>query len=476
MAGHGEELAQLSLIEVGTRISDGEISPVEVTRNALDRLEMFGSALGATTSILADEAISSARRAEREIGGGDYRGPLHGVPIGIKDLADVEGAVTTAGSDVFGNRPASSDASLVRLLKKAGAVIACKLNCDEFAYHPTGATSRHGPSRNPWNLDIISGGSSGGTGAAVAAGLIYAGLGTDTGGSIRLPSAICGLVGIKPTYGRVSLDGVRLLSPSFDTPGPMARTTMDAAVMLRAMADPLTEEMVGEANRMVHIASEIDAGLEGIRIGVPSNYFFDALDPEIASIVQNAIDALVMLGAEQVQVELGSVERLAAAQLGILTLEAYQNVMAATDGDITRVNSTLRARLKDGMDVSMRSGEDLAIALGRLRAERDDALAGYRRATGNIDVLVAPVLQRSPPTVEAARTDYQWLPNFTRPFNASHQPVVAVPCGWTEAGLPVGFQIVAPKYRERTAIRVAYTFEQSQHAPERRWPEMPLEV
>lgn len=476
MAGHGEELAQLSLIEVGTRISDGEISPVEVTRNALDRLEMFGSALGATTSILADEAISSARRAEREIGGGDYRGPLHGVPIGIKDLADVEGAVTTAGSDVFGNRPASSDASLVRLLKKAGAVIACKLNCDEFAYHPTGATSRHGPSRNPWNLDIISGGSSGGTGAAVAAGLIYAGLGTDTGGSIRLPSAICGLVGIKPTYGRVSLDGVRLLSPSFDTPGPMARTTMDAAVMLRAMADPLTEEMVGEANQMVHIASEIDAGLEGIRIGVPSNYFFDALDPEIASIVQNAIDALVMLGAEQVQVELGSVERLAAAQLGILTLEAYQNVMAATDGDITRVNSTLRARLKDGMDVSMRSGEDLAIALGRLRAERDDALAGYRRATGNIDVLVAPVLQRSPPTVEAARTDYQWLPNFTRPFNASHQPVVAVPCGWTEAGLPVGFQIVAPKYRERTAIRVAYTFEQSQHAPERRWPEMPLEV
>ena len=476
MAGHGEELAQLSLIEVGTRISDGEISPVEVTRNALDRLEMFGSALGATTSILADEAISSARRAEREIGGGDYRGPLHGVPIGIKDLADVEGAVTTAGSDVFGNRPASSDASLVRLLKKAGAVIACKLNCDEFAYHPTGATSRHGPSRNPWNLDIISGGSSGGTGAAVAAGLIYAGLGTDTGGSIRLPSAICGLVGIKPTYGRVSLDGVRLLSPSFDTPGPMARTTMDAAVMLRAMADPLTEEMVGEANRMVHIASEIDAGLEGIRIGVPSNYFFDELDPEIASIVQNAIDALVMLGAEQVQVELGSVERLAAAQLGILTLEAYQNVMAATDGDITRVNSTLRARLKDGMDVSMRSGEDLAIALGRLRAERDDALAGYRRATGNIDVLVAPVLQRSPPTVEAARTDYQWLPNFTRPFNASHQPVVAVPCGWTEAGLPVGFQIVAPKYRERTAIRVAYTFEQSQHAPERRWPEMPLEV
>ena len=246
--------------------------------------------------------------------------------------------------------------------------------------------------------------------------------------------------------------------------------------MLRAMADPLTEEMVGEANRMVHIASEIDAGLEGIRIGVPSNYFFDALEPEISSIVQNAIDALVMLGAEQVQVELESVDRLAAAQLGILTLEAYQNVMAATDGDITRVNSTLRARLKDGMDASMRSGEDLLVALGRLRAERDDALAGYRRATGNVDVLVAPVLQRSPPTVEAARTDYQWMPNLTRPFNASHQPVISVPCGWTKVGLPVGLQIVAPKYRERTAIRVAYTYEQSQHAPERRWPSVPVEV
>ena len=475
MTGQGEELAQLSLIEVGELIADGRASPVEVTRNALDRLERFGSVLGATIEILGDEALSSARRAEREIGGGEYKGPLHGVPIGIKDLADVEGVVTTAGSEVFGDRPASTDASLVRLLKAAGAVITCKLNCDEFAYHPTGATSRYGPSRNPWDRNIVSGGSSGGTGAAVAAGLIYAGLGTDTGGSIRLPSALCGLVGIKPTYGRVSLKGVRLLSPSFDTPGPMARTTLDAAVMLRAMADPITEEMVGEANRMVHITSEIDAGLEGIRIGVPSNYFFDAIDSEIESIVRNAIDALVMLGAELVQVELASVERLAAAQLGILTLEAYQNVMVATDGDITRVNSTLRARLKDGMDEAMRSGEDLPIALGRLRAERDDALAGYRRATGNIDVLVAPVLQRPPPTVESALTDYRWMPNLTRPFNASHQPVISVPCGWTAAGLPVGLQIVAPKYRERTAIRVAYTFEQSQHAPERRWPDLFLE-
>ena len=348
------QLAQLSMTDLASLIADGEVSPVEVTRNAVDRLERYGDFLGVTTSILADRALADARRAEREIRAGNYRGVLHGV-------------------------------------------IVCKLNCDEFAYHPTGATSQYGASRNPWNRDIVSGGSSGGTGAAVAAGLIYAGLGTDTGGSIRLPSVLCGLVGIKPTYGRVSLEGVRLLSQSFDTPGPMARNTRDAAVMLQAMADPLTETVVHEANRMAHLTGEIDAGLEGLRVGVPSNYFFDGLDSEIETIVRAAVDALVMLGGEQVQVELPSVESLAAAQLGILTLEAYHNVVEATGGEITRVNPTLQARLQTGMDEAMRPGETMAVALGRLRGERDDALASYRRATGDVDILAAPVLQRCPP-------------------------------------------------------------------------------
>lgn len=466
------QLAQLSMTDVASLIADGKVSPVEVTRNAVDRLERYGDVLGVTTSILADRALADARRAEREIRAGNYRGVLHGVPIGIKDLADVEGAVTTAGSTVFGDVPAVADAALVRALKQSGAVIVCKLNCDEFAYHPTGATSQYGASRNPWNRDIVSGGSSGGTGAAVAAGLIYAGLGTDTGGSIRLPSALCGLVGIKPTYGRVSLEGVRLLSQSFDTPGPMARNTRDAAVMLQAMADPLTETVVHEANRMAHLTGEIDAGLEGLRVGVPSNYFFDGLDSEIETIVRAAVDALVMLGGEQVQVELPSVESLAAAQLGILTLEAYHNVVEATGGEITRVNPTLQARLQTGMDEAMRPGETMAVALGRLRGERDDALASYRRATGDVDILAAPVLQRCPPRIESATSDYQWMPRLTRPFNGSHQPVVSVPCGWTDDGIPVGMQIVAMKYRERTALRVAYAYEQSEYAPERRWPEL----
>ncbi len=468
----GEELARLTLTEVAARIADGHLSAVEVTRNALDRLHRYAKPLGAVTAILDDQALAAARRAEREIMAGSYRGPLHGVPVGVKDLADVEGAVTTGGSNVFRPEPAQEDAALVRGLRRAGAVIVCKLNCDEFAYHPTGATSRFGPSRNPWNPAIVSGGSSGGTGAAVAAGLIYAGLGSDTGGSIRLPSAICGLVGIKPTYGRVSLEGMRLLSPSFDTPGPMARTTRDAAVMLQAMADPRTEETVRPADRMELLTNDLGAGLEGLRVGVPSNYFFDELDPEIERLTRAAIDALAMLGGELVPVEMPSVPTLVRTQGGILTLEAYHNVVAATDGDVTRVNRTLRARLKQGMDEAMRPGEDLALTLGRLRAERDDALAAYRRATGQVDVLVAPALPQRPPAIESALTNYQWMPSLTRPFNATHQPVAVVPCGWLDDGLPVGLQVVAAKYRERTALRVAFAYEQSDHAPARRWPRL----
>ena len=468
----GNELARLSLTEVGALIAAGQVSPVEVTRNCLGRLDRYAGPLGATTAILHDQALADARRAEREILAGEYRGPLHGVPVGIKDLADVAGAVTTAGSTVFGNEPASVDAGLVRGLRKAGAVIACKLNCDEFAYHPTGATSQLGPSRNPWNTEMVSGGSSGGTGSAVAAGLIYGGLGTDTGGSIRLPAALCGLVGIKPTYGRVSLEGVRLLSPSFDTPGPMARSTRDAAVMLRAMADPVTDEAIPTANRIAHLTSEMPVGLEGLRVGVPSNYFFDDLDPEIERIALAAVDALAILGGDLVQVGMPSVPDLALSQRGILTIEAYHNVISATGGDVTRVNPTLRARLKLGLDEAMRPGEDSQVTLGRLRSERDDALAAYRRAAGTVDVLVAPVLKRPPPRIDAALTDYHWMPDLTRPFNATHQPVVAVPCGWTADGLPVGLQIVAAKYRERIALRVAYAYEQSDHAPERRWPDL----
>ena len=252
----------------------------------------------------------------------------------------------------------------------------------------------------------------------------------------------------------------------------MARTTRDAAVMLRAMADPVTDEAIPTANRIAHLTSEMPVGLEGLRVGLPSNYFFDDLDPEIERIVLAAVDALAILGGDLVQVGMPSVPDLALSQRGILTIEAYQNVLGATGGDVTRVNPTLRARLKLGLDEAMRPGEDPQVTLGRLRSERDDALAVYRRAAGTVDVLVAPVLKRPPPRIDAALTDYHWMPDLTRPFNATHQPVVAIPCGWTADGLPVGLQIVAAKYRERIALRVAYAYEQSDHAPERRWPDL----
>ena len=470
---NGDDLCRLTLLEVARLIQGGEVSPVEVTRACLEQTERLNPTFNAAIRVLGDQALEAARRAEREIAAGDYRGPLHGVPVGIKDLADCAGVPTTLGSHLFDDRIPSSDAALVRQLKQAGAVITAKLNCDEFAYHPTGATSQYGPSRNPWNPEVASGGSSGGTAVAVATGMCYAGLGTDTGGSIRIPAAACGVVGVKPTYGRVSLRGLSLLSPSFDTPGPLARTTLDAALMLQAMVDPASEGAVRESNRMVHLTSEMEAGLEGLRIGVPSGYFFDGNDEEINTIVRATIDCLPMLGAELVAVDIPSVEDMVAALLGILTIESHFNVMEATGGDLTKVNPTLRQRLEEGLAQAVRPDESLPVALGRLRALRDDALASYRRTAGAIDVLVAPALRRSPPLVEDALEDYHWMPQLTRPFNCSHQPVVCVPCGWTEAGLPVGLQIVATKYRERTALRVAHAYETSAHAPERRWPPAP---
>ncbi len=467
-----DDLVRLTLVEVGDRIREGELSPVEVTRASLERTERLNPQLNAALAVLADQALEAARKAEREVAAGDYRGPLHGVPIGIKDLADVAGVTTTAGSHVFDDRVPSADAALVRQLRSAGAIITTKLNCDEFAFHPTGATSQYGPTANPWDAEIATGGSSGGTGAAVASGMVYGGLGTDTGGSIRIPSAGCGVVGIKPTYTRVSLQGVVLLSPSFDTPGPMARTSLDAAVLLQAMADPVGEEHVREPNRAAHITGELEAGLEGLRVGIPTNYFFEDLDPEVNAAVSTAIDALATLGADIVQVDVPAIDQMVESQRGILAIEADRSIRAAAGGSLTALNATLRARLESGIDRFVGTGGNADIALGRLRAMRDDALASYRRATGNIDVLIAPALRRSPPRIENALTDFEWMADLTRPFNCSQQPVACIPVGWTEAGLPIGLQIVATKFRERTALRVAHAFEQSEHAPERRWPEL----
>ncbi|MCY4113809.1 MAG: amidase [Chloroflexi bacterium] len=467
------ELWQFTLVEIGERIASGEVSPVEVTRACLARTGRLGPALNATTTILADQALEAARQAEREIVGGTHRGPLHGVPIGIKDLADVAGAPTTAGSHVFDGHIAERDSTLVRQLKRAGAVIIAKLNCDEMALHPTGAISQFGPGLNPWNTSRVSGGSSSGSGIAVAAGMMFAALGSDTGGSIRMPAAACGVVGIKPTYGRVSLDGVRQLAPTFDTPGPMARTTLDAALMLRAMVDPDDEARIGVSNSLTHLVPDADAGLDGLRLGVPSSYFFEEIDPEIERIARGAIDALARLGAELVAVELSSLPQVIESHWGIMILEAHASISAATGGDLSRVGEALRERLAAGLEVLNLDPRDTAATLGRLRAMRDDALADYRRATSQVNALVVPALPRSPVPIAQALTDFTWMGRFTRCFNCTHEPVVCLPCGRGSDGMPVGLQIVAPKYRERTAVRIALAYERGGDAPALGWPPEP---
>lgn len=470
MAEQPTELWQFSLEEVGTHLATGGISPVELTRACLARTEALGPTLNATTNILGDQALESARRAEREITGGTYRGPLHGVPIGIKDLADVAGTPTTVGSRAFDGHVATRDSEVVRQLKQAGAIIIAKLNCDEMCFHVTGAISRFGVGLNPWNTDRVSGGSSSGSGIAVATGMVFGALGSDTGGSIRIPASACGIVGVKPTYGRVSLDGIRLLAPTFDSPGPMARTTMDALLLLQAMVNPADEGRMREANRLAHLANDPEHRLEGLRVGVPSNYFFDDLDVSIERAVRNGIDSLASLGAELVALELPSLPSIVESHRGILTLEAHSTIMRVTGGDLSKVGAPVRERLSNLMASGLADGEDPAAALGRFRAMRDDALAAYHATVGTVDVLVAPALRRSPVAVADALTDFDWMAQLARPFNGTHQPVVCLPCGMANDGMPVGMQIVAAKYRERTALRVALAYETTESAPKNMWP------
>ena len=243
--------------------------------------------------------------------------------------------------------------------------------------------------------------------------------------------------------------------------------------MLRAMVDPNDEARIGEANRLTHLIGDPDAGLDGLRIGVPSSYFFEEIDPEIERLVRGAIDALARLGAELVAVELSSLPQVIESHWGIMILESHASISAATGGDLSRVGDAVRERLAAGLEVLNLDPSDSSVSLGRLRAMRDDALADYRRATSQVDALVTPAIPRSPVPIAQALTDFTWMGRFTRCFNGTHEPVVCLPCGRGSDGMPVGLQIVAPKYRERTAVRVALAYERSGDAPALGWPPEP---
>ena len=424
-----------------------EISPVELVRECLDAIERFNSSLNAYITVTAESALAEARQAEKEIQHGNWRGPLHGIPIGLKDLIDTAGVRTTAGSAVFLDRAPTVDAEVVKKLKAAGAVLIGKHNLHEFAYGGSSLISHFGPVRNPVNPEFVAGGSSGGSAAAVATGMCYGAIGTDTAGSIREPAALCGVVGLKPSYGLVSVSGIIPLSVSLDVAGPMTRTVEDSAILLDAVTGN------GKAS---NYQQRLREGFRKPVIGLPRKFFFDDLDEEVASAVERAIKAFGTLDCSIREVELPvSTDRT----LQGAEAYGYHRETATTSPQLYNPETLRR----------IRSGE--RITEDQYQQARQDMLKARAQVAEifrEVDVVVMPTTPIPTPRISGLVKDPALLRptelvllRNTRPINFWGLPAISVPCGFTSQGLPIGLQIVGPRGGDAIVLRTAYTYERA---------------
>jgi aspartyl-tRNA(Asn)/glutamyl-tRNA(Gln) amidotransferase subunit A len=450
-----EDHVRPTIQQLSRQIRDRAISPVELTRDCLARIENLNPKLNAFITVLADSALDQARRAEQEIHSGNYRGPLHGIPIGLKDLIDTAGTRTTAASGVFKDRIPTEDAEVVRRLRAAGAIILGKQNLHEFAYGGSSMISFFGEIHNPWDTSRVAGGSSGGSAASVAASLGFAAVGSDTGGSIREPAAFCGVVGIKPTYGRVSARGVVPLSWSLDHIGALTNSVEDAALLLQILAgydpgDPSSIDVpVGD------FASHLDRFPNKLRIGVPRAFFFDELHPDVAQATENAIQVFAGLHAEIREVKL---DVPSARTVLISEAWAYHEPFVTRSPELYQP-ATL-ARIQSGANTSA------AVAL-RARRELEARRHAIRATFEEVDILLTPTTPIPPPTISdlKAHPDQLRLAELlmlrnTRPFNEWGIPAISLPCGFTKDGLPIGLHLAAAPWREELVLQVAHAYEQ----------------
>ncbi len=433
-----------------------EISPLEITRTCLGRIEKLNPALNAFITITADSALAAARRAEAEIGRGEWRGPLHGVPVAIKDLINTAGVRTTAASALKANHIPSEDAEVVRRLQEAGAVIVGKNNLHEFAYGGSSLISYFGAVHNPWDVDHIAGGSSGGSAAAVAAGLCYAAIGTDTAGSIREPAALCGCVGLKPTYGRVSARGVIPLSMSLDHVGPLAATAGDAAIVLQAIAGYDRADTTSASVSVADYVSACQATAQPLRVGTLRSYFCDDLDPEVAAAFEQAVAVVKMLVAEMKDVQLA-----VPTDRTLQAAESYAHHAESVNNTPDLYQPETLRRIRSGASVT-------AAEYIQRRRELDEARRDIRDVFATVDLLIAPTMPMPAPKIDdlqanpdALRPAELRLLRNTRPFNVWGLPAISVPCGFTNSGLPIGLQIAGPPWREDLVLRMASAYEEA---------------
>ena len=452
------ELTELTLSGASELVRSGKVSPVELTQACLSRIEQLNPKLNAFITVTAESALVQAREAESETQRGRWKGPLHGIPIALKDLVDTVGVRTTAASGLFKDRIPTQDAEIVRRLKASGAVLLGKLNLHEFAYGGSSVISYFGAVHNPWDPAYSPGGSSGGSAAAVAAGLCYGAIGSDTGGSIRMPAAHCGIVGLKPTYGRVSTRGVIPLAWSLDHIGPMTRTAMDAALMLHVIAGHDPDDTSSTDTPVQDYAAGLEAKTSSLRIGIPRIHFYERLHPEIQVAMDSALLVLAKFTSSQHELEIPAANDTA---LLIMKAEAYAFHREYLTKSAELYQPETLKRIRAGAGISAAEYIDA-------RRQLDQARHSISRIFDAVDLVVTPTTPVPPFTISELLADLDHLrakevltaPN-TRPFNLLGLPTVSVPCGFTSKGLPIGMQITGPLGGEAPVLRLARAYEQA---------------
>ena len=465
------EICYMGAGDLSKLVQSKEISPVEIIEAHLTRIDATEPVLNSFITLLADQARKSARQAEKDIQAGRYKGPLHGIPVALKDLYNTGGVRTTSGSRIFDTFIPTEDCTVAAKFHQAGAILLGKLNMHQFAYGPTGENPDYGHMHNPWNPDTVTGGSSGGSGSAAAAGQCTITTGSDTGGSIRIPAALCGIVGLKPTYGLVSRYGLSALSWSLDHPGPMTRTVEDTAITMNVIAGHDPKDVASAKVDIPDYTSALTGDVKGLRIGIVKEYFEAPLDPQVRKAVMDAISLLESMGAEIKEVSYPMFNQSQAISSTVLMAEAtaYHRDLLEKDGH--QLYEPIRQRLEAGLFIS---------AAEYLRAQQARSIFDQqgRRLLDEVDLLAGPTEPVTAPEILASKVMageqevgvVGALTQYTRPYNINGFPAISVPCGFSDDGMPIGLQLAGRPFDELTVLRAAHAYEQANDWHTRRPP------
>ena len=456
------EPALMSLTAVAKAIADKQVSSHEVTRSCLHRIAQWQPRLNAFMALEAEQALKAADEADAALAKGNAKGVLHGVPLAHKDMYYEAGKVVTCGSKIRRDFVATTTSTALQRIKDAGTVRLGTLQMAEFAYGPTGHNSHYGPVHNPWNVDHITGGSSSGSGSAVAARLTFAALGSDTGGSVRMPAHFCGVTGLKTTVGRVSRAGAMPLSQSLDTVGPLAQSAEDCALLMGLMAGADPQDPTAVTLPVPDYIAATKGSLKGLRIGVPTAFYVDDLDSEVARVLDETVATLKREGADIVKVELPDQRQLSSASQLVLAVEAAAFHKRWMIERLEDYGAQVRMRLENGFAVP-------AVTYLEAMRWRGPALSAHNAAVAGVDAVIAPVSPIPAPTIAesdvgggpGAEAVIQRLTRFTRPVNYLGVPSLSIPSGFSRSGLPVGMQLIGRSFDEATLLRIGAAFQRA---------------